>query len=347
MLYTPYTPGDPVGSYGIYARSGYYSSTGEWLGEVADTPAGYVDGGNYVIDGDDPLTLDVDGVKYVKIGSFKVTASTTPDSPVKPEEPAEPGYPPPDRQPPLTASSEPEPDGNSGVFVNEHIKYLYGYPDGLVKPEKNLSRAEASAVFFRLLSDSYRSGVIKHTNAFPDVAPEDWFNTEVSTLSGIGIVLGGVDGLFRPNSQITRAEVSAMAVRFADIMGETGSGSAEFSDVSGHWAERDIYRAAEIGWIVGYPDGSFGPDDPITRAEFVTLVNRMLRRAPETIDDLLSETMKIWPDNTPDKWYYLDIQEATNAHEYVRKDKRVPNRDFNYERWTAIIEAPDTPPDEP
>ncbi|MDR2421124.1 MAG: InlB B-repeat-containing protein [Oscillospiraceae bacterium] len=336
MLYTPYKAGDPAGVYGIYARAGYYDSCGSLAGEPAD---GYVDGGNYAIDGTDVIYLNAAGTadvnpgtdgaqKYVKIGSFRVGA--VPYFPIEN----------------TPRKDEPE-DKPPEVFTEEHIKYVYGYPDGLVKPENKLLRSEASAVFFRLLAEDYREGVLTHTNSFPDVAPGDWFNTGVSTLAEIGIVGGLPDGTFGPDRQITRAELAAMAVRFAAVMGETGGAEATFSDVAGHWAEREIYAAAAIGWVEGYPDGTFGPDNPITRAEFVTLVNRMLRRAPETPEDLLPEVMKIWPDNTPDKWYYIDIQEATNAHEYTRRDKRVPGRDFNYEKWTAVIDAPPAPPNEP
>ncbi|MDR1589678.1 MAG: InlB B-repeat-containing protein [Oscillospiraceae bacterium] len=350
-LYTPYTQGAPAGTYGIYARSGYYDSGGNWVGEVVGEYVEdvyvdfYVDGGNYVIDDNEPknaLYLDGNGHaaassdtthinKFVKIGSFEVITPYiyTDDPPERPE------------------TKTVDDGGEPGVFTDEHIKYVYGYPDGLVKPERSLTRAEASAVFFRLLSEGYRAGVLSHTNEFTDVAPGEWFNTEVSTLVRSGILTGYPDGTFRPNDSVTRAELAAMAVRFAAVMGETGDIDTAYTDTDGHWAQGDIYRASEIGWFNGYPDGSFKPDGFITRAEFVALVNRMLRRAPETAEDLLPDSMKTWPDNTPDKWYYIDMQEATNGHEYERKGKRVPNRDYDYERWTQITDTPDVPPDEP
>jgi hypothetical protein len=353
-LYTPYKQGSPAGTYGIYARSGYYDVNGNLVGDIntdlntkeyydslstlaVDTEirSDYVDGGNYVIDGSESRT--VDGERYVRIGSFKVIPT---------QGTGVPPYSTPTPTPTPEPEPEPEPE-RPDIFTADHIKYIYGYPDGLVKPERNLTRAEAAAVFFRLLSDGYRAGVISRENAFSDVNPGDWFNTEVSTLVKAGILDGYPDGSFRPNGIITRAELASIAARFAAIMRESGEIDFDFSDVSGHWAEADVYGAAKIGWIEGYPDGSFKPDGFITRAEFVTLVNRMLRRAPETADDLLPDTMKTWPDNTPDKWYYLDMQEATNAHEYERKDKRVPNRDYSYEKWTRIVETPDEPPDEP
>jgi hypothetical protein len=325
-LYTPYKQGDPAGTYDIYARSGYYDVYGNLVGEIAD---GYVDGGNYVIDGS--KFIMVGDEKYVWAGSFRViaeggTPSLSPSSPVIP--------------PPAEEETE-------GLFTDDHIKYIYGYPDGLIKPERALTRAEASAVFFRLLSEGYRAGVIKHTNSFADVESGSWYNTEVSTLVGIGILEGYPDGSFRPNERITRAELASISVRFAEIMGETGEVEADFTDIAGHWAEDAIVRAAEIGWVAGYPDRSFRPGEPIIRAEFVTIVNRMLARAPETADDLLPGAMKQWPDNTPDKWYYLDMQEATNAHAYERKDTQVPGRKYNYEKWTRILEAPDAAPNEP
>jgi uncharacterized repeat protein (TIGR02543 family) len=325
-LYTPYKQGGKAGTYGIYARTGYYNVNGKWLGEITD---GYVDYGNYAIDGADTIT--VDGAIYVRVGEFNVKDNPGPSSPSSP------------------SSSPDEEDSDvlpaRTVFSPEHIKYLYGYPDGLIKPERDLTRAETAAVFFRLLSDEYRAEEVRE-NSFADVDYDDWFCAEVSTLVKLGILSGYPDGEFRPNSSITRAELAQIAVRFAAIMGESGEVEFDFSDVAGHWAQFAIEEAAEIGWLTGYPDGTFRPDAPITRAEFAAAVNRMLQRAPETEGDLLPDTMKAWPDNTPDKWYYLDMQEASNTHEYTRKDKQVPNRKYNYETWTLIIDYPLTPPSE-
>ncbi|MDR1616451.1 MAG: InlB B-repeat-containing protein [Syntrophomonadaceae bacterium] len=354
VLYTPYKQGDPAGAYGIYARTGYYDVNGGFLGEIERDDDGsviekYLDGGNYKIDGADSeqvrytyhsdrdFLITVNEAEYVKIGVFNVLKKGGGGGGTSTTKPPEYSLTP----------VPPAPEPGQAVFAAEHMKYIYGYPDGLVKPERGLTRAEASAVFFRLLSETYRSGVITRANAFPDVLADDWFNTEVSTLSEIGIVTGYPDGTFRPDAQITRAELASVAVRFAAIMRETGSIKVEFTDILGHWAEASIGEAARIGWVEGYPDNSFKPENFITRAEFVSIVNRMLQRAPESYDDLLPDTMKIWPDNTPDKWYYLDVQEASNGHEYSRKDKKVPNRDYNYEKWTLIItDTKDVPENE-
>ena len=217
------------------------------------------------------------------------------------------------------------------LFGDDHYAYIIGYTDGLVHPEANITRAEVATIFFRLLDEEIRNTLMTDVNDFPDVEKGQWYNHAVSTLSSMGIVLGRNDGNFYPNDFITRAEFAAIAARFDP------SGNPEgvfFSDISGHWAEREIIIAANNGWVEGY-NGLFRPDDYITRAEAMTLVNRVLHRLPETEHDLL-EYMVIWPDNmNVDAWYYLAVQEATNSHDYIRKTDPI------YESWTEFIEPYD------
>ena len=175
-----------------------------------------------------------------------------------------------------------------------------------------------------------RDGNLTQDNGFTDVQPGMWFNQPVSTMAKLGIVKGRTADAFAPNAPITRAEFASICARF-----DTGTTSApdKFSDVKGHWAEAEIARAASLGWIMGYEDGTFRPDQPITRAEAMTMINRVLKRIPETESDLL-DGMIVWPDNLPGAWYYLAVQEATNSHDHASKGDL-------YEHWTKITEAPD------
>ncbi|MBS1348073.1 MAG: VWA domain-containing protein, partial [Firmicutes bacterium] len=213
---------------------------------------------------------------------------------------------------------------------DDHFAYVIGYPDGLVHPEATITRAEVATIFFRLLDDEVRSDNITKINYFSDVAADDWFNTAVSTLSKLQILTGYPDGSFGPNDPITRAEFAAIAARFDT---HTANSTAGFSDIQGHWALAEINKAAENGWVNGYPDNTFRPDNNITRAEAMAMINRVLNRDPATPNDLLDDMIK-WPDNMDtNQWYYLDIQEATNSHYYERKSSCT-------EYWTQIIEAP-------
>ena len=201
---------------------------------------------------------------------------------------------------------------------DDHFAYVIGYPDGCVHPEAEITRAEAVTIFFRLLKDDVRNKYWSETNSFSDVSEGQWFNHAVSTLAKMGIVSGYPDGTFRPGETITRAEFVALAARF-DAAAEAPI--ADFSDISGHWASIEIAKAAANGWINGYPDGSFKPDQKINRAEAMALVNRVLNRDPADPDDLLNNMIK-WPDNMDTTtWYYLDVQEATNSHTYERVTK--------------------------
>ncbi|MEG2138581.1 MAG: S-layer homology domain-containing protein, partial [Oscillospiraceae bacterium] len=212
----------------------------------------------------------------------------------------------------------------------DHFAYVVGYTDGTVRPLEDISRAEVATIFFRLLKEEVRSENLTKTNRFADIQPEAWHNTPISTMAALGVVKGRGETVFDPDASITRAEFATICARF-----DTGvtQGSSNFTDVAGHWAQAEIERAAALGWIQGYTDGSFRPDAPITRAEAMTLINRVLCRIPESESDLLKD-MTIWPDNQPGVWYYLAVQEATNGHDYRYKGEI-------YEEWVKLIPAPD------
>ena len=213
----------------------------------------------------------------------------------------------------------------------DHYAYLMGYPDGTVRPGGSITRAEATTIFFRLLTEESRSQFWATENRYSDVSAGRWYNNAVSTMTRAGIVNGYPDGTFRPNAPITRAEMAKIIALFAKL----DKTADRFPDTAGHWAEAYIRLAAGNGWIEGYPDGNFRPDRSITRAETVTLVNRVLNRKPETEDDLLPD-MTTWTDNADKKaWYYLAIQEATNSHYYKYKENS------EYEKWTELRETRD------
>lgn len=213
---------------------------------------------------------------------------------------------------------------------DDHDAYVIGYPDGNVHPQGNISRAETAMIFFRLLKADTRDGNLTAENVFADVANGKWFNKAVSTMAKLDIVKGRSAESFAPDAPITRAEFAAICARFNTKPTNT---SNSFSDISGHWAEAEIERAVAFGWIAGYPDGTFRPDTYITRAEAMTMINRVLCRMPQDEKDLL-RTMVVWPDNKPTDWYYLAVQEATNSHEFERKGA------VN-ETWTKLTSAPD------
>ena len=213
----------------------------------------------------------------------------------------------------------------------DHYAYMIGYPDGLVQPHWNITRAEVATIFFRLLTDEAREANLTTVNSFGDVNDGQWFNVSVSTMANMGIVNGYPDGDFHPNDNITRAEFAAIAARFDK---EAKDSANIFTDIDGHWAKSYILRAVNRGWINGYPDSTFRPDRLATRAEVAAMVNRVLVRDPEDPDDLLPDMIE-WPDNMDtNAWYYLDIQEATNTHEYERVTKPT-------EVWIQMLENPD------
>ena len=224
-------------------------------------------------------------------------------------------------------------DVPTGLNGDDHFAYIVGYPNGNVEPNGNITRAEVATIFFRLLTEEVRTANSTQSNSLSDVTRGQWFNHAVSTLSSMGIVKGHNDGTFAPNAPITRAEFAAIAARFDDKNTDT---SSKFTDIASHWAKNEIGIAANKGWINGYPDGTFRPNQYITRAEAMTLVNRVLNRLPENSSDLLDSMIK-WPDNSDaSAWYYLAVQEATNSHACSDKSK-----DDKYEKWTTIRDARD------
>ena len=226
----------------------------------------------------------------------------------------------------------------------DHFAYVIGYPEDYrtgeatgdeslwpVKPQNDITRAEVATIFFRMLTDESRSEYWMQTNPYSDVEGDKWYNNAISTLTNAGILTGYEDGSFRPDAPISRAEFAAMSARFSDA---EYSGSNGFSDVSdSHWAAKYIALAQHLGWIDGYPDGTFKPEQEITRAESMKLINEVLDRTPDA-EQMLAD-MITWPDNEKGAWYYADVQEATNSHEYQRSDSESP------EKWTSMLEVRD------
>ena len=213
---------------------------------------------------------------------------------------------------------------------DDHFAYVVGYSDSTVRPNANISRAEVATIFFRLLKSDIRDGNLTADNEFSDVSDGQWHNKAISTMAKLGIVKGRRADRFDPDASITRAEFAAICARFSTKPVEN---SDSFSDISGHWAENEIERAAAFGWISGYPDGTFRPDARITRAEAMTMINRVLCRMPQSKSDLL-DSMVTWPDNKPSDWHYLAVQEATNSHDFNRQGEVG-------ESWTKLTSVPD------
>ena len=231
------------------------------------------------------------------------------------------------RKPTVTIQDE-VPTGLNG---DDHYAYIVGYPDKTVRPQNGITRAEVATIFFRLLTDETRNANSTKSNSYSDVAAGAWYNHAVSTLSAMGIVKGDSNGKFNPNASITRAEFAAIAARFDD---KANTSAASFSDIANHWAKDEISAAANNGWITGYTDGTFRPNNRITRAEAMALVNRVLKRLPETDEDLHADMIK-WSDNSDaSQWYYLDVLEATNSHYYQTKENQ-------FEKWTELRDTRD------
>ncbi len=212
--------------------------------------------------------------------------------------------------------------------TSEHFNYVIGYPDGTIRPNCHISRAEVATIFFRLLTDDARAEFNSTENSFKDVAAGSWYNRAISTLANANILVGDENGNFRPNDPITRAEMATIIARF-DKLTETGK---TFSDIKGHWAQKDIEMATTKGWLNGYPDGTFRPNNAITRAETFKMINRVLNRCVVSQEDLLVNDMNVWTDNMdPEAWFYYDVQEATNNHECERIDMS------EHEHWTKKL----------
>ena len=219
--------------------------------------------------------------------------------------------------------------GQPTLNTQDHDAYLLGYEDGTVRPEGSITRAEVATIFFRLLTDESRDKFWSQTNDYTDVPADAWYNSAVSTLSNAGILDGYEDGTFRPDGNITRAEFATITARFLEASYDGGNC---FPDIDGHWAAEYINEAANAGIVDGYEDGTFRPQQNITRAEAVTMVNRTVDRHPDA--DHLLDNMVTWPDNPESAWYYAQIQEATNAHAYTM---HTDQEDAPYEIWTELL----------
>lgn len=210
-----------------------------------------------------------------------------------------------------------------------HFNYVIGYTDGTIRPNNDISRAEVATIFFRLLTDEAREQYTTTAGNFTDVKAGMWCNRAIATLTNMGIIKGYTDGSFQPNKSITRAELATIIARFAKLDVNTKT----FSDINGHWAQKNIELAAGNGWINGYEDGTFRPNNNITRAETFAMINRVLDRQTESVYDLLpTSEMNMWSDNLNENaWYYKDVQEATNYHKCDRVGDSV------YEKWTEKV----------
>ena len=217
----------------------------------------------------------------------------------------------------------PKPTLNS----QDHIAYVTGYPDGSFAPNAYITREEATTIFYRLLSEDSRQRFETNVCGFSDVAEGRWSRTAIATMANAGIITGYPDGTFAPTKRVTRAEFAVIAARFDS---EAYTGDNLFPDIAGHWAAGYINQAASKGWVKGDENGNFRPNAPITRAEAVTMINRILNRLPENEADLLDGMVEFTDNMDPAKWYYLAIQEAANGHEYTRK------ADGTHESWTKL-----------
>ena len=329
-----------------------YEIDGEFSGSVTINVGSFSSGEYTVMFGDDgdysvldsvePAT-DNERIRLVRAtggGGGGGTAPITTDTPSEaPTESAEPSQ---TDTPGASATHTPAPletegtDNGAKLNYDDHYAYIIGYDveggPSVVRPENNITRAEVATIFFRMLTDDSRAEFWTKTNSFSDVSSEDWFNNAISTTANAGIVNGYDTGDFKPNAPITRAEFAAIAARFSS---RDYTGANMFNDISGHWAAESINKAAQVGWITGYEDGSFRPNQYITRAEAMTLINRVLYRLVDNDGVGNISGMVTWPDNTPDKWYYAAVQEATNSHYYEREDIGY------YETWTEIREPRD------
>ena len=221
--------------------------------------------------------------------------------------------------------------------TKDHVAYIIGYADGTVRPTGNITRAEIATIYFRLMTDENREQFWSTENGFADVNATDWFNLAVSTLDNAGVIVDVEDGNFRPNEPITRAELAVMAAQFCKVTGKLPKSS--FSDVDeDYWAYDEITLIEYAGWIEGYPDGTFRPDNTIIRAEAMTIINRMLERAVEEEDML--DGMMVFVDCPNNMWYFEAVQEATNSHDYKRSKNVVEDYNYKYEIWTELLEAP-------
>ena len=226
------------------------------------------------------------------------------------------------------------------LVFSVHYAYLQGYDDGTIRPQGNVTRAELATIFFRVLREDIRTDNWSTKNDFSDVSEDDWYNNAVSLLCNIDALSGYADGTFQPNAPVTRAEMAALAAKLNMRYGYNDQllfpPFIAFTDIDGHWAQEYIRIAAYVSWVEGYEDSTYRPDALITRAETAAMINRLLGCAVESADDLLPDILT-WSDNTPNSWYYFEILQATNSHEYRGKETRVPGRFFHYEYWVMLL----------
>lgn len=265
------------------------------------------------------------GIKFhIGAGGFSPFALVWEDNEDDPDVPV---------NPPVDPNPPSDPDGPDDLNTEEHYSYIVGYENGYVMPQKAITRAEVATIFYRLLKDEVRDENTTNISDFNDVSADDWYGTTVATLSKMGILKGYEDGTFRPNAPITRAEFGAIATRFFDETGATYE-PGTFSDVTGdEWFANAIQDAVNLGLIGGYEDGTVRPNNNITRAESCAIVNRTLGRVPDADHLLPADEMKTWPDNPESVWFYADMQEATNGHEY----EWITEDGNKVEEWLSIM----------
>lgn len=266
------------------------------------------------------------GIKFhIGAGGFSPFALVWEDNEDDPDVPV---------NPPVDPNPPSDPDGPDDLNTEEHYSYIVGYENGYVMPQKAITRAEVATIFYRLLKDEVRDENTTNISDFNDVSADDWYGTTVATLSKMGILKGYEDGSFRPNAPITRAEFGAIATRFFAETGATYE-PGTFTDVTGdEWFANAIQDAVNLGLIGGYPDGTVRPNNNITRAEACAIVNRTLGRVPDADHLLPEDVMKVWPDNNPTDWFYADMQEATNGHEYAW----IEEDGHEIEEWTNLLD---------
>lgn len=308
------------------------------ISEFQNTLEGYTFGGWYIMN-DDGTQMPFDFSAKITQKTQLIARWTSP-TPEEPEIYLPIDFTFPDTTPGTTTTIEDEETplaGSVGLNNTDHFAYIEGYNDGTVRPLDNMTRAEAVTIFFRLMDDAYRLANWSTENSYTDVNAGDWYNNAVSTCANAGILDAFTGSEFLPNQPITRAEFAVIAAGFAGAE-FTGESVGDFDDTAGHWAAAEIRKAAEAGWVHG-DKGSFKPDELITRAEVVTLVNNMLDRVPDA-EHMLPE-MKTFSDNIEGKWYYEAIQEAANGHEYERDELGVVETwtDLQAERDWAALEA--------
>ena len=273
----------------------------------------------------DEWAIDDDGTVYYTVACEDTSTEPTPDptpTPTPTPDPGDDNNPP--YIPPYIPPVDPDDSGVSDLLnTDDHIQYLFGYPEGTFGPENNMTRAEVAQMFYNLLLDQD----VTITKTFGDVPANAWYAKAVNTLASLGVVSGVGNGDFEPERSITRAEFTSIAMKFAE--GKTG-GTNIFSDVkSTDWFYRAVVNSTQYGWIHGYGDGTFRPNNPITRVEVTAIVNNMLGREADV--DFVTEhydELNHFSDLAVSHWGYYHIVEATNDHDYTKPSSG--------ENWTEL-----------